>query len=255
METRQKYHLSDKFNTHTDINMKKYMLVALLSIFTITAFSQQIDPRRKIEVNGSAEAEVTPDIIYVGISLKEYLKDNNSKKKVDINILERQLVTVLTNAGIPKENFTVNNISGYITDWQKKKNAEFLVSKQYRIKLTDLNKFNQIMEGLDEKGVQYTNIESYDYSKMESLKKELKIKALQAAKEKAGYLALALNDTVGDALEVQEINNDVSYPPMMYRANTMMTKTYAEAADVASPEIDFKKIKLNYQMRVVFELK
>lgn len=231
--------------------MKNYLLIALLSVFSTTAFSQQTDTRRKLEVNGTAEAEVTPDIIYVGISLREYFTDNNNKKKVSIYNLERRLQDAVTKAGIAKEDFTINNVSGY-TSWEKKKTPDFLISKQYRLKVTDLNKFNNIMESLDPKSVQYTNIESYDYSKIETLKRELKIKALQAAKEKATYLATALDDKVGDALEVQEINNEF-YPQPMYRANAMFKN--AEVADASSPEIDFKKIKLNYQMRVVFELK
>lgn len=234
--------------------MKRILVITLLTFFSCSLFAQTFDTRRKIEVNGSAEAEVTPDIIYVAISLKEYFKDNNAKKKVSIDDLERQLQTAVTNAGIPQENFTVNNISGYNNIWQKKKNPDFLVSKQYRLKVTNLNKFNQIMESIDPKAIVYTNIESFDYSKIESLKKELKIKALQAAKDKATYLAGALNDHVSNALEIQEINNE-SFPQPIYRANVAMAKTFAESSDAASPEIDFKKIKLNYQMRVVFELK
>ncbi|WP_374165705.1 SIMPL domain-containing protein [Arcticibacter sp. MXS-1] len=234
--------------------MKKYVIIALLSIFCYSAYSQTIDTRRKIEVNGSAEAEVTPDIIYFSVSLREYFKDNNIKKKVEIDDLEKQLLAAVTNAGVPKENFTVNNISSYASSLQKKKNPEFLISKQYRIKVQDLNRFNQIMEALDTKAVQYTNVDSYDYSKIESLKKDLKIKALQAAKDKATYLATALNDGVGKALEVQEINNEY-YPQAIYRANASFSKLAEASADNSSAEIDFKKIKLNYQMRVVFELK
>lgn len=233
--------------------MKKLLTAALLSIFTMSAFSQQVDTRRKIEVIGSAETEVTPDIIYLSISLKEYFKDNNNKNKVGIETLERQLQTAVLKAGIPKENFTVNNINSYTNTWQKKQKPEFLASIQYRIKVTDLTKLNDILTAVDPKGVQYTNIESYDYSKIESVKKELKVKALQAAKEKASYLASALNDNLGDALEIQEINNEI-YPQPMYRANAMFkSDTMAESVDM--PEIDFKKIKLNYQMRTVFELK
>jgi hypothetical protein len=104
--------------------------------------------------------------------------------------------------------------------------------------------------------VEYTNIESYDYSKIESLKQELKIKALRAAKDKASYLADAVGDKVADALEIQEINNEY-YPQPMYRANaTMSMEKGMGAQDMAPmPDIDFKKIKLNYQMRAVFELK
>ena len=230
--------------------MKKFIVLALISIFANPLFSQTIDTRRKIEVNGTSEMEVTPDIIRISISLKEYLKDNNSKKKVEINDLETKLYNAVQAAGIPKENLTINNISGYNNSWEKKKNPDFLVAKQYSLKVTDLNKYNQLMEALDPKSIQYTNIESYDYSGIEALKKELKIKALKLAKEKAVYLAAALNNNVGNPLEIQEINNE-SYPQPMYRTNMMLDKASVESS---SPEIDFKKIKLNYQMRVVFEL-
>lgn len=234
--------------------MKRLFIIALLSSITFSTIAQTVDTRRKVEVTGTSETEVTPDIIYVGISLKEYYKDNNSKKKVEIEDLERQLQTAVLNAGVPKENFTINNISSYNYSLEKKKNPEFLARKQYRIKVTDLTKFNQILSAVDSKGIEYTNIESYDYSKIESLKRELKIKALQAAKDKASYLAEAVNDKVGDALEIQEINNEY-YPQPMYRANVMLESKMASADAVAMPDVDFKKIKLSYQMRAVFELK
>lgn len=200
---------------------------------------------------GSAETEVTPDIIYISISLKEYFRDNNNRKKVEIEDLEQQLQSAVLKAGIPKENFTINNISSYTDYWNRKKDPAFLASKQYRIKVSDLTKLNEILSAVDPKGIAYSNIDGYDYSKMESLKKELKIKALLAAKEKASYLTAALGQKVGKAIEIQEINNEY-YPQPMYRANTMMKSDVSEAA--AMPEIDFKKIKLNYQMRTVFEI-
>jgi uncharacterized protein YggE len=233
--------------------MKTIITAALISIFSVTAYSQNVDTRKKIEVNGTAEAEVTPDIIYIGMSLKEYFKDSNNKKKVEIEELERQLQAAITKAGIPQENFTINNISSYTNYWEKKKSAEFLARKQYRIKVTDLTKFNEIMSAVDPKGIEYSNIESYDYSGIETLKKDLKIKALQAAKEKATYLITSIGGNLGNPLDIQEINNEY-YPQPIYRANAMM-KTEAMDSAGSMPDIDFKKIKLTYQMRAVFEIK
>ncbi|HEY1023831.1 MAG TPA: SIMPL domain-containing protein [Sphingobacteriaceae bacterium] len=232
--------------------MKRTILAALISIVTLSGFAQNPDTRKRIEVIGSAEEEVTPDIIYVGISLKEFFKDN--RKKVEIEELERQLQTAVLKAGIPKEDFTINNISSYNYPLEKKKNPDFLASKQYRIKITDLNRFNQIISAVEPKGIQYSRIESYDYSKIESLKRELKIKALQAAKAKASYLVEAISQQLGGALEIQEINNE-HYPQPVYR-NYMMSKSDTAITEEAGmPDIDFKKIKLNYQMRAVFEIK
>jgi uncharacterized protein YggE len=233
--------------------MKHLLTFAFVALFSISAMAQQADLRKKITVSGSAETEVTPDIIYISISLKEYLKDGNSKKKVEITALETQLYDAIQRAGIAKENLTINNLSSYNSIVDKKKDPDYLASKQYRLKVTDLNKWNAIVGAIDPKGIAYTNIDSYDYSKIEALKKDLKIKALQAAKEKAAYLVEALGNKLGSVIDIQEINNEI-FPQPVYRASMMMAKT-ADAYDAApAPEIDFKKIKLSYTMNTVFEI-
>lgn len=235
--------------------MKKLLAIAFVALFSLSASAQQVDLRKKITVSGSAEMEVTPDIIYLSISLKEYLKDNNSKKKVDITTLENQLYAAVQKAGLEKENLTINDLSSYNYATEKKKNPDFLASKQYRLKVTDLNKWNLILGAIDPKGIAYTNIESYDYSKIESLKKDLKIKALQAARVKAAYLVEALGDKLGSVIDIQEVNNE-QYPQPMYRTSMMMKSAMADSnAEAAPAEIDFKKIKLNYTMNTVFEIK
>lgn len=233
--------------------MNKILTIAFVALFSVSAMAQQVDLRKKISVSGSAEAEVTPDIIYLSISLKEYFKDNNNKKRVDITELENQLYKAVLKAGIAKEDLMINNISGYNYPTEKKKNPDFLASKQYRLKVTDLNKWNEIIGSIDSKGIAYTNIDSYDYSKIESLKKELKIKALLAAKAKATYMVEALGDKLGSVIDIQDVNND-SYPQPVYR-NYMMKASADMVGAEAAPEIDFKKIKLNFIVNTVFEIK
>jgi uncharacterized protein YggE len=232
--------------------MKKLIIIAIIALFGTQVMAQQVDLRKKINVSGTAETEVTPDIIYINISLKEYLKDNNSKKKVEITELENQLYNAVLKAGISKEDLMINNVSSFSYATEKKKNPDFLASKQYRLKVSDLNKWNQIIGAVDAKGIAYTNIESFDYSKMASLKKELKIKALLAAKEKATYMVEALGDKLGNVIDIQEIENN-AYPQAMYKGNVAMMR--AESADAASADIDFKKIKLTFVVNTVFEIK
>ncbi|KQS35313.1 SIMPL domain-containing protein [Pedobacter sp. Leaf194] len=229
--------------------MKKLIAIALVAFLGLSsAMAQQADLRRKINVSGSAETEVTPDIIYISISLKEYL---NGKKKVEITDLEKQLYAAVQKAGISKENLTISNLSSWNYATEKKKNPDFLASKQYRLKVSDLNKFNSIIDEIDAKGIAGTNIESYDYSKIETLKKDLKIKALLNAKEKATYMLTALGDKLGNVIEIMDGGDNIIQP--VYR-NYMMKASMAESAD-AAPEIDFKKIKLNFTINAVFEIK
>jgi uncharacterized protein YggE len=229
--------------------MKKLLLFAALTIGSYTAFAQNVDLRRKIEVTGTAEQEVTPDIINVSISLQEYM---DGKKKITIDQLEKQLETAVREAGIAKEDFTINNLWAYNNTYQKKKNPDFLASKQYGIKFNDLNKFNQILSKVDPKGIQNTNIDSYDYSKADQLKNELKLKALLAAKAKATYLVQGLGETLGYVLNISE--SDMSNYP---QPRAVMFKTMAadvRESGVPESDIDFKKIKLSFQVNAVFQI-
>ncbi len=228
------------------LTMKKLLTFILISFVAAATFAQNVDLRRKITVTGSAETEVTPDIIYFSISLKEYL---NGKNKVGISTLENQLQKAVNDAGIAKADFTINNLSSYNYVPEKKKNADFLASKQYRLKLHDLNKLNRILDAVDDKGIQSTGIDGYDYSGIEALKSDLKLKALKNAQAKASFLLNGIGEKLGGAIDIQEINNEPMQQPVF---RSMMMKT--SSANAAEPDIDFKKIKLNHQIQAVFEI-
>ncbi|CAN5459801.1 hypothetical protein BH09BAC6_BH09BAC6_23040 [soil metagenome] len=227
--------------------MKKLFLLASFALFTYGAFAQNVDLRRKIEVTGTAEQEVTPDIINVSISLQEYM---NGKTRITIDQLENQLENAVKDAGIAMADFTVNNVYAYNNIYQKKKNPDFLASKPYGITFHDLNKFNQILSKIDPKGIQSTNIDSYDYSKVDALKNELKLKALLAAKDKATFLLSGIGEKLGGPINIAESDNsNYPQPRVMYKSMA------ASAAVPAESDIDFKKIKLSFQINVVFEIK
>lgn len=226
--------------------MKKLLILTALIMINIGAFAQNVDLRRKIELSGIAEKEVTPDIINVSISLQEYL---DGKKKITLDQLEGQLEKAVNDAGIAKEDFTISNVSAWNNTYQKKKNPDFLAAKQYGIRFHDLNKYNQILSAIDPKGIQSTNIESYDYSKMTELKRDLKIQALLAAKEKATYLLSSINEKLGRPISIIESDNS-NYPAPRIYANRAMVADKS----TGDSDIDIKKIKLSFQIQAVFEI-
>lgn len=210
---------------------------------------------KKIEVMGSAEQEVLPDEIFVTVSLREYFKDKDNKNKIDIMVLEKQLQKAVEEAGIPKENFTIGTINGYREWWGKKKPTTFLESKSYILKVANLYKIDGIISKVDDKGIAYTNIDRYEFSKIEQLRKDIKIKALQAAKEKAKYLLEGIGEQMGEALEIVEI--DQSYSPQPVYSNMMVRSARMEVSGDAMPEstIDVQKIKVRYEMKASFRIK
>jgi uncharacterized protein YggE len=234
--------------------MKKTLLVLLATVIVGAAHAQSTSttPPRTISITGQAEEEVTPDIIYLAISLKEFFKDNNNKNKVNIDALEKQLYNAAMKAGVKPEDFTIQNVASYKYEVaSKKKDPGFLAAKQYRIKVSRLDGLNDILEAVDAKGIQSSRIDGYEFSGKKELEKELKIRAAKEAKEKATYLAEALGETLGKALNISE--NGYSDYPVVARA--YMAK--AVSNDMMMEEslsIDVQKIKFSHQIQVTFLL-
>ena len=235
------------------------IVVPLLIVSTIgyTLAQTTEDPSpmvKKIEVYGQAEEEVTPDEIYFSITLKEYTGDN--QKKTTIDTLERGLYAAVRKIGVPEEDFRIEDVSAYNYDWYRKKKPQreaFLASKEYLIKLADLNQINELLASVDARGIQSTNVDRYEHSQIEQYRKDLKIKALKNAKEKAAYLLRGIEESIGGVLEIQEIDTEGGQPPVYYREARSMAMASADA-EAAAPAIDFQKIKLSFRVRAVFEI-
>jgi hypothetical protein len=236
------------------------LLTGIALLAGISLLNAQVQPLtsdktvKKIEVTGSAEQEITPDEIYFNISLREYMKDKSNK--VDITTLEKQLQAAVNQAGIAKENFRVENIYGNRWYWQKKKPEEFLASKRYTLKLSDLSRMDGVLEKIDPKGIESVNVASYTHTKIEQYRREIKTAALKAAREKARYLLEGIGAQLGDPIEIQEMGGDHQPQPMYDMAPMAnMRVQNMDMAEAAPSDIDFKKIKIRYEIRAVFGIK
>ncbi len=223
----------------------------------VNAQTMNIESSRKVATKGYAEKEVTPDIIYLSVSLKEFYVDGNTKKKVTIELIEKQLFDGAIAAGVKKEDITIQNIYSYNYE-NKKKNNELLQSRQYRIKVTNLNGLNTMLDKVDPQGLQSTSIDGYDHSQKREIEKELKTIAVKDARQNAEILASADGQSVGRVLIINDnssinFNDLVPVPQMMYaKASRMDISGSAESNDL---NIDIRPIKLTCYIDGVFELK
>ncbi|HSM47151.1 MAG TPA: SIMPL domain-containing protein [Draconibacterium sp.] len=234
--------------------MKNVFILFLLMV-ALAATSQNKETERLIEVNGKAEMEIQPDEIVFIIGIEEYWKEEFEKKKdfedyktkIPLAEIEDALIKNLRKVGIEKDDIKVKSMGNY---WRYK-GKEFLYSKQFEIKITDLAKINQLTQIQDAKGIKYMNIGQLNHSKMDEFKKAVKINALKDAREKAAYLVESIGSQLGEVVTISELS-DSYYQPM--RAESMMMM--AKSADMAGESIDeVQNIKLEYQVRAVFRIK
>lgn len=231
----------------------KAKLIILLLIFTSATYAQQgknfID-QPYMEVTGKAELEIIPDEIYLKIRINEL--DNKAKQSLEE--LEKSMIKTLKAIGVDIEKeLAIIDFSSNFRSYLLRKNS-ILTSKDYQLLLHNGQTTARVFIELEKIGISNISIEKVGHSKIEALQNKVKVMAIIAAKEKAKLLAAGINQSVGNALYVQEMGS--GYYPRVQRAGNIMMKSFAEADMVESiPEIEFEKIKLEYSILVRFELK
>lgn len=239
--------------------MKKIILVLfLLTGAVYNNVAQQTitipDRVKKIEVTGSAEMEVVPDEIYIGITLQEYY--DKLKAKVNIDAISKSFLANCEKAGISKDRIEVQNMSGFDnTSWwyrkRKKEQPDLMQSTSYIIKFTTPAEVDKLANILDDNATQNIYVQKTGSSKETEIRKQLKIQALQNAKAKAQYLVEGVGEKAGGLLFVREIENNFQPAYRDYAMSNMMMK--AETAS-ANEGLNFKKIKFRFEIEAHFAI-
>ncbi|MBE9468331.1 MAG: SIMPL domain-containing protein [Bacteroidetes bacterium] len=234
----------------------KNILIGLFLLISISAIAQNgeknfID-QNYIEVTGKSEMDISPDLIYIKILLNE--KDNN--KKISVTELEKQMADKLTEIGVDiSKELLVKDISSNFKYYLLTKN-EVLLSKEFQLLVRDAKTASRVFIELKKIGISNISIDRLDNSKITDYRKEVKINAIKAAREKAQSLAIAINQDIGRAIFIHEQNNKFQ---SNRTSNSIMVKGYASSkiygSNASDLEIDFEKIKLEYSIICKFELK
>lgn len=127
----------------------------------------------------------------------------------------------------------------------------------YEINMSTTRKMDELVEKLNDEATENFFISRVDHSRIQEFKKQLKIQAVQVAREKANYLAEAIHEKAGEALIINEPNEISVYPQPMFANKMVMMNAVTIGNDQAesSPNIDFKKMKLKFEVTAVFALK
>ncbi len=241
--------------------MKRIFFFVTATLMTFSLFAQERNPfPRTITVNGSAEMEIIPDEIFVQVYLKEYEKKGGGK--ITIDKIRQDFLTAVRSLGLPD---TAVSVSGYDANnhnpWWRKKNKknELYASITYQVKLRNAAQVDLLVDRLDDNATQNFYISRTTHSKLDEFRRALKIQAVRAAKEKAQYLSDAANEKVGVAVTINEPGEYFQPYYGDMASNRMMKAEMAQGATASAaadqPQADFKKMKLRYDVTVVFELK
>lgn len=245
--------------TEKKMNKLKQLLTIAFLLTTILTFGQtnttKTEEQPYIEVTGTAEKEVIPDEIYIGIIIREKYVN---KVKVTIEEQEEKLKNAVKLLGIDLTNLYLSDANAdYVkVRWQKK---DVLTKKDYTLKVSNATTVGQVFQELEKLEITDAFISRVSHSKLDSLRKEVKIMAIKAAKDKADYLLTAIGEQTGKPLIVTES------PQTIYReeiqrmpsrnVNSISTGGVPGSYGDKENEIQFQKIKLTSSIYIKFSIK
>lgn len=230
--------------------MKKNFLM-LLCLFAgiTTAFSQNQQPQSVIQVQGEGIVRVIPDEVTINIRV-EHSGDNTSEIKSQNDAVIREVLKYVKKAGIPDKDVRTEYMNLTKNYDYNTKIYSYVANQSLSVKLRNLEKYEELMNGLLKTGINRIDGVNFTSSKKESLESEARKKAVANAKKKAEEYVSVLNQKVGKAVSISENNSGGDPRPMMYRMAAMDSAVQEEGATIAPGELEIRT-----RVNVVFELK
>lgn len=199
--------------------MKKTILI-LMTIFAVSTQAQEIKQIPQINVAGEGKIKVTPDYAIISIGVENTGADAAEvKKKNDATV--DAVIKYLKSFKLAPADYQTKQVYLHKNYDYNKKKTSFIASQQISVTLRDLSKYDTLMMGLVDTGI--NNIQGVEFksTKLAQYESEARKAAVVDAKAKALDYASALNQKVGKAILVSD-NSQTNYPmPRMYAMAAM----------------------------------
>ena len=223
--------------------MKHYFV--LFSLISTMAIAQNQTPT--VEVVGEGIVYATPDMVNISISIeKEGLDLKNLRQKNGEAVAQ---VLQLLSKELPMENFQTSYVSLYKDDYNKLN--KYRVVQNINIKLEDISKYDNLMNAIFDAGVNRIDGISFGVKNKEKLLQEARVAAIDDARKKALLYAVSLDQNIGKAIQIKEIN---SYFNDIQPVERMSKMSLGSPANGNDNTLAIGKIAIEAQVNVAFEL-
>ncbi|SFF59945.1 hypothetical protein SAMN04488033_101289 [Salegentibacter agarivorans] len=190
--------------------MKK--LILLMAVITGFGMQAQNDTNPGIHVTGEGVVKVAPDKVTIKSQIEHEGQSATSVKSQNDEVVNK-VIKYLKSEGIAEKNINTNYINLNKRYNYNDKTYTYVANQAISITLEDISKYESIMKGLLENGLNGINGIEFESSAIEKHKAEARRKAVLNAKEKAEALAKPLGQTVGKAYKISEGSSN-NYQPV-----------------------------------------
>ena len=237
-------------------NLSNLLFFLFLSIPFLSLgqnYLPQAQEKPFIEVTGRIEKEIIPDEIYISIKIEERME---GKTKISIEKQETDLKNAIKSLGIDMKNLS---LKGAIASYQKVKwtKKDVMADSEYLLKVTDAKTLGLVFDKLASIKISNARVSKVDHSRLQEYKKETRINAIKAAKEKADYLLGAIGEETGMPLIIRESPYyENARSTLNSRANLVSNEYYVDPSVFnAANELQFEKLIVSSSIYVKFQIK
>lgn len=205
---------------------------------TTATLTAQTNNLPLIDVNGEGTVRIVPDEVTITVRVEHAANEVKGLKEKNDQVI-REVLKFVKNAGIPEKNVRTEYMNlGKNYDYNTKKYS-YTANQSLSIRVQDLTKYESLMSGLLESGINRIDGVSFSSSESEKLESEARKKAIQNARMKAEEYASALGQKVGKAIYVGESQTSIE-PRMMMRSMVVADYESESAPSMALGEMEIK---------------
>ncbi|MDI6033506.1 SIMPL domain-containing protein [Flavobacterium sp. LB2P84] len=206
--------------------MKKALLI-LSVLFISMSYGQEVKQVPQINVSGEGKVKVIPDQATIAVTVET--KGNNAKdvKKQNDEKIEAVL-KFIKKMNLAPADYKMQRVSlNPQYDYEKKKHS-YNATQTIEILLRDLSKYDELMEGLVDQGINRIDNVTFQSSKLAQYQSEARKLAMKDVKLKAEDYVSVLGQKVGRAMTISD-NSQTYFPQPMYAAMKTMEMSDASA--------------------------
>jgi len=229
--------------------MKKLVLFLTIMFMTMS-YGQETKQIPQINVNGEGKVKVAPDQVLISATVET--KGNNAKdvKKQNDEKMDAVL-KFIKKMNVPTADFKTKQVAlNPQYDYEKKKTS-YNATQTVEIVLKDLTKYDELMEGLVQQGINRLDKVSFETSKLVQLQSDARKLAMKDAKVKAEDYVSVLGQKVGKAFVISD-NSQIYHPQPMYAA--MRMKESADTMGASNETLAIGEIEVTANVSVSFIL-
>ncbi|MDR2883164.1 MAG: SIMPL domain-containing protein [Alistipes sp.] len=231
--------------------MKKLIIVMAALLASTAAMAQNSDTwhyEDAVQVNGKAERKITPDEIYVAITIRD--SDN---KNQTVEQMEARMKREFAALGIDLA--SALKVAGMASAPRKRSDID--AQRSYELKVGSTSILASVFEVLGEMDIRTASVVRTTHSRIEDFRREVRIEAVKNAQQIASELAEAVDQQLGPAVWIVDNGFYESSPVPMYkvtRAVAMDSGFVGMGMEAGEQSLDMQEITLTYNVMAKFLL-